>query len=341
MAPSNKKAATAKAVTPAAAPSQEKVVNPPPPVNAAATAETTALAKNMESAPAALGVPDWLAKEMGGAAPLGFDKMDAADFILPRLVLAQGQTPEVAQKNSNGYGIEVGDIFDNLTKQILCKAGEKLEVIPVILGKSRMYFGDFDKGEGVLCRADDALTSRKGGMGKDEGDQPTTDCMKCVFREFDEEDGAPACSVFYNIIVLLPAFGLPAYVWSNKHTGVKVAKRFLSTARAKGTDMFAQRYTLEAITESNDRFTFQNFTFSPVGWATKDQYLHAKKFFLSLEGKTWTPNTEDLDAAEGGEAPAEPGSDAGEGEVVDSTATPVVTKEAATPPAAAEGEDAF
>lgn len=282
MAPSNKKTA-------------EKNVNAPPPTTSG-NVETTSLARNMEQQLAPTGaMPAWLAEKVGAAAPRGYDQMDAADFILPRLVLAQSMTPEVTNAKENGYGIEVGDIFDNLTKQVLAKAGEELEIIPIILGKSRMYFGDFDKGEGILCRADDAITSRPGGLGKDEGDQPTRECGKCVYREFDEEEGKPACSIFYNIIVLLPAYGMTAYVWSNKHVNVKVAKRFLSTSRQLRTDMFAQRYALKAITEKNSRYTYQNFDFKPLGWVTQEQYAHGERFFASLEGKTWTPNTEDME----------------------------------------------
>lgn len=323
MAPSSKKTNT-----PAAKPT-EKLVNPPPPTTPG-NVETTALARNMEQAVAPTGaMPAWLAAK-AGAAPRGYDQMDSADFILPRLVLAQSMTPEVANAKDNGLGIEVGDIFDNLTKQVLCKAGEDLEIIPVILGKSRMYFGDYDKDEGILCRADDAITARPNGIGKDEGDQPTRECAKCVFREFDEEEGKPACSIFYNIIVLLPAFGMTAYVWSNKHVNVKVAKRFLSTSRQLRTDMFAQRYALRSVTEKNSRYTFQNFEFKPLGWVTQDQYQQGERFFASLDGKTWSPSTEDMER----EIPSptrEPGSDDGDGDTTHATA----------PAAAAREEDAF
>lgn len=331
MAPSGKKAATHKAT--------EKVVNPAPPVVAAATATTTALAKNMQQglAPTA-SMPAWLAKMVTEAVTpqRGFEEMDAADYILPRLVLAQSMTPEVVNAKANGLGIEVGDIFDNLTKMILCKNGETLEIIPVILGKSRMLFGDFNKGEKVLCRSDDALTSRKNGRGQDEGGVPTTDCTKCVNREFDEEKGKPMCSLLYNIIVLLPAFDLQAYVWSNKHVSVKVAKRFLSTARQMKTDMFAQRYELHSVVEKNDRFTYQNFEFKPLGWVAQDQYRAAEGFFSSLEGKTWAPNTEDIEKEVVSDR--EPGSDDGDdGPTVEGTATNV----APTPPGATKGEEAF
>jgi len=342
MAPKSKAVTPAAKSTPATTKPVEKTVNAPPQQAPTPVTETTALAQNVAQSPAPTGsMPAWLVKVTNEQAPRGYDKMDAADFILPRLVLAQSQTPEVLQKATNGYGIDVGDIFDNLSKTILCKAGESLLIIPVVLGKSRMYFGDYDKDEGVLCRSDDALTARKGGIGKDEGDQPTNDCAKCVFKEFDEEEGKPGCSIFYNIIVLLPAFEMGAYVWSNKHVNVKVAKRFLSTSRQLKTDMFAQKFELKSTQESNGKYTYQNYDFKGIGWVDRDQYITAEGFFKSLEGKTWTPNTDDID-----EEVATPASTDGEtvdGEVTNrepgSDDAPVNAKPAA--PAAGAEEDAF
>lgn len=320
----------------------EKVVNAPPMKTAAPPMKTAAPVTETALAPATLNpgglsnsAPAWLQKRMGTEAPRGLEKVDTADIIMPRLVLAQAMSPEVANAAENGYGIQVGDIFDNLSKQVLCKAGQELEFIPVVLGKSRMHLGDLDKGEGILCRADDAIKARPGGDGKDEGGNPTTDCGKCILKEWDEEEGRPQCSLFYNFILLLPQLGMMRVVWSNKHTNVKVAKRFISTAASLNADFFAQKYTLKTVTEKSDKYTYKNFDFKPVGWVSEQEYSAAERFYASLKGKTWTPDTSDVATEVNSEratqnAAPEPGSDADE---------PTPTN--AAPPAAGGEEDAF
>lgn len=316
MATNNKKSAPAKAA-PTPAPKQ---VNAPP-AAAQPNVETTALAQNTQPAQLASAAPAWLQKAMQGKAPRGFDKMDNADFIIPRIVLAQGLTPEVTEGKLNS-----GDMFDNLSKEVLAAKGTPLIIIPIILGKSRMYLGDFDKDEGILCRADDALTARPNGVGKDEGGEFTRDCVKCIHKEFDEETGKPACSLFYNIICLLPEYGMRAIVWSNKHTQVKVAKRFLSTAKMTGADMFALKFALTSKVEKSDKYTFNNFDFEPMGYVSEAEYNKAREFYEGLEGKTWTPDSHDIEAErEAANAPVpedarEPGSDDGD-DVIDTTAT--------------------
>ena len=291
MAPKNKVTTKKEEAKP-----QTKQVNAPPKATPGPEVETTAIAQHV-AAPVALSgnAPAWLQKRMDAEGPRGLDKMDDSDLILPRLVLAQALSPEVANGADLGLDIKVGDIFDNLSKTVICRAGEELEIIPIILGKSRMHLQPFADGGGILCRADDARTARPGGDGVDQGNVPTRDCDKCIHKEWDEENGKPACSLFYNIIVLLPSRGYAAFVWSCKHTNVKVVKRFLSTAKQTGADFFARKYSLGTVTEKNDQFTYKNFTFRAVDWVTEEEYERALAFYKSLEGKTWTPSTEDIE----------------------------------------------
>lgn len=284
-------------------PQQTKQVNAPPMATEAPVTQTAITPADV-SAPSSL-APAWLQQEMKGRAPVGLERMEDSDLIISRLVLAQSMSPEVANAKTNGYGIELGDIFDNLSKDIRCKAEDGLEIIPIVLGISRLHFGDINKDEGVLCRSDDGLTARPGGDGIDEGGQPTTDCEKCVLKEFDEdaEDSRPACSKLYNILVLLPQFGMMPSVWSNKHTNVKVAKRFLSTAKLANVDLFAKKYIIRSITEKNDKHTYQNFDFKAVGWVSEQEYRAAKAFHASLTNKTWVADTSDLETPKGEHAP--------------------------------------
>ncbi len=275
-----------------------KMVNAPP--KTAEMESSTALAKPIQANELTTGAPAWLQAKMNaaGGAPRGLDKMDSADLILPRLVLAQSLSPEVARPDEFGLEgdrlIRVGDIFENLSKEVICRAGDELEIIPIVLAKTRMHLQPFADGGGILCRSDDALKARPGGDGVNAGNEPTQDCLACVRKEWDDEKGKPECSLFYNIIVLVPSRGYAPFVWSCKHTNVKVVKRFLSTAKQLGADFFARKYAIAAVTEQSANFTYKNFIFRSVDWVNEAEYARADSFFKSLEGKTWTPNTEDI-----------------------------------------------
>lgn len=289
----------------------EKTVNAPPKVSAEPIpqASSSAITKAV-SAPSAIltGAPEWLQKAMAeGEGVRGLEVMDSTDLILPRLVLAQALHPEVQKEGL----FPAGTLFDNLTKEVLLAAPKPgqppptLEIIPVVLGKSRIYFKPMKDGGGMLCRADDAILSRAGGAGRTKGDQPTRNCVECVFKDWTEENGQnekPKCSIFYGIIVLLPSRGMRPYVWSNKHTNVKGVKRFLSAAKQTGADFFAQKHALFTKLESNPQYSWFNFDFKPVGWVSQDEYKHGEQFYNSLKGKTWAADVSDLEeevAAEG------------------------------------------
>ena len=51
----------------------------------------------------------------------------ASDIIVPRIVLMQGQSPQVHDGKASP-----GDLFDNLNNEVLAKRGEKLEFIPLV-----------------------------------------------------------------------------------------------------------------------------------------------------------------------------------------------------------------
>lgn len=324
---------------------EEKVVAPPPkttPEVAADEATTTsALATKAASEMQLVGsAPAWLTKAMGDRPAAGFEKMDTADMILPRLVLMQSIMRDVQEGNFNA-----GDLVDNITREVIAAKGTRLRIIPIALSKSRIYFDEMDKGGKTLCRADDALEARAGGAGKDEAGKATRDCATCIYSKWDDaaedmKDRKPPCTLFYNVVCLLPDRGYLPYVWSLKTTSVPVAKRFLTSGKQTGADMFALSYEIFAELEKGEQFTYMNYNFGKGEWVTEPEYNRAKAFYLGLSGKTWAPSTVDLGeevAAEDVDASPEP----------DTSFPPKEEKAVNSPPApkadapAAEGDDGF
>lgn len=269
----------------------------------------------VKSGPTALAptsaIPEFL--RAASAAPRGLESVDREDLMIPRLVLCQDKTPEVEADLA-----QIGDILNSISKEILLNKadvdqhpGHGLRVIPIILTKSRIKFDSIKNGGKVLCRAPDALKALKP-EGEDQGGQATADCTKCVHKEWDDtakkpEDQKPECTLFYNVLCLLPDFDMMPVVWSGKSTNIKVMKRFLSTARSVKTDFFARIYNLFPVDDSAGSVSYQNWNFQVDGWVTKEQYAEAEAFFktvdtakLDYEGREQPEEDADI------EVPAEP-----------------------------------
>ncbi len=289
----------------------EKSVNAPVTAIAPGPQQTGAIipAPAPASSLAANAPPQWLVDQMRGQAPRGLEKVDKNDLTYPRLVLVQGLTPGVSTGECH-----VGDMIDNLSKEVLCARGAKLEFIPVIYNKSRMRFGA-EMGDPIECRSRDSLKAQKPN-GQDQGGVATNDCTKCVLKDWDDsaEDGAPTCTEFHNIVCLLPQHGNRAIVVSFKSSASKVAKRFLSACSQVAADFFAQKFELWAVNESSSdgKFDYQNFEFGKVGWASQDEYKAGERTYKQLHSKEWEADVSDLEAEE----TPEPGSDMEEAEVV-------------------------
>lgn len=272
---------------------EEKQVNAP----AAKTdgpQETGALTSAAFNTSLAKGAPEWLTKKMEGKAPRGLEAGDQEDFIYPRLVLCQSLTPFVTDGKRR-----VGDICDNITGELICESGQKVLFVPVILSKARMFMVPFEEGGGIKCRAFDAMTAQPGGCGQNQGGEPTRNCDECVHKEWDDSKaagaGAPACTLFYNVLGFLPEYGNRTIVFSAKATAVKVMRRFLSLGKNTGADFWAHLFELFAVDEQSATFKYKNWGFEPKGWVTQEQYAFGEKIYNTLSGEKWSVNTKDLE----------------------------------------------
>lgn len=237
-------------------------------------------------------LPDWLRKEMGDGPARGLEGADRTDIIYPRLVLCQGLTPAVADGKR-----KAGDIMDNLTAELLVEQGQRLEFIPITMSKSRMYLKPMDEGGGILCRSDDTRTARKGGVGELQDGSPTVDCEQCIHKEWGDGDDKPKCSLFYNVMGLLPQFGYRPFVWSGKATNVKVFRRFLSIAKVSGVHLYALKFHLFAVNQESKNFKFKNWDFEQAGFVNENEYKTGERVFKEMTGKTWSADVSDVDAA--------------------------------------------
>jgi hypothetical protein len=276
----------AKAKTP------EKIVNPP----AGEVKETDSLVHApTSSALAKSNMPAWLAAKMADHAPQGLEAAERSDLIYPRLVLCQDLTPQVKDRKA-----DIGDIIDNLTGEILCKAGEKLRIIPIVFNKGRVKFKPIVDGGGSTCRSDDSKKAQSGGDGEDEGGNPTTDCSACIHSKWDDsaegKDALPACTLLYNTLVLLPDHGGRVVVWSGKSTNLKVIRRFLSACKQTAVDLWALQFSLWSRDDSKGQLSFKQWDFAPEGYVQDPkEYEAGAELFKGLTGKVWAASEEGLE----------------------------------------------
>lgn len=282
---------------------KEKQVNAP---ESGAVAQTDQAAMVKASAANSLmtGAPDWLVAEMAGAAgPMGFEKVDLkADIILPRLTIIQSTSPEFKAKGSE---LELGDVIDNLSKVLYAKEGQPLKVIPIVYSKQRLMFESPMPPSPVICRSPDALKAQSK-KGRTIEDKETDNCSVCVFKDWADEE-KPKCTGFYNFLLLLPDFNYIAIACSFKSTGVKTARRWLSSMVQTRAHMFAHMFELTTKEQSNGSQTWHNFDFKAAGFVSQEEYLRGKGLYDTMKDKTWAPNEEDLDVEVNAESPSPTG----------------------------------
>lgn len=231
--------------------------------------------------PGALVVPDFMKADKGSRA--GFEQMDRADVILPRIGICQAMSPQRKRSNPTFIeGLNDGDIFNSVSNKVY---GEEVELIPLQMTKSRILFNPLDDGGGIKCQS---LNGVDGGQLSPQG------CAACPNSRFSEDGTPPACNIFYNYPALVLPDVEPA-IFSLKSSGVKVAKRWNARMQLLGDlPMFAGVYKVKVIEQSNSSGTFFSPVITFVRYATEAEFKAAKGLYESFRGKHVTADEADL-----------------------------------------------
>jgi hypothetical protein len=194
--------------------------------------------------------------------------------------------------------LNLGDVFDTVTKQLIIPADGKTTMILLVASKSLIHFEKPQPPSPILCRSLDGLrATTKGGLTRRE--EPTDNCAECINGQFND-DKKPTCTEFLSFLAILPEFNNMTYAISFKSTGLKKGRTILTQAKMTGAPMFAGKYELTAPKQTNGQNTWWTFDAKPVGWAAKDEYEFAKQLYKTFQGKTWAPT--DLESESGDES---------------------------------------
>jgi hypothetical protein len=213
----------------------------------------------------------------------GQDEIGQDEILMPRLKLGQAMSPEVKDGD-----VEEGDLFNSVTGEIICKAGESMPVI--VVARTREYIlWDDRKGDnrGMLARAHKVTLpsgetrfkwNHPGQTFEVKVDGKTK--VKYKLGTYIEDDGLylwgtqipgneetpPAANEHYNYIFALPERDYELIAVSMSKTAVPIAKKLNTAIFAnKKTGMFEMQFTLKTFIDNRGENKFANFQVEP-GW---------------------------------------------------------------------------
>jgi len=213
--------------------------------------------------------------------------MDSSDFIVPRIKLLQGISPEVEafdEAKSGEFWLNVLDI----------SLGKTIRFIPINNRKRYLLLPPIGDDRGVLARADDGRTwNTKGSWDvkiKNVRQAVTwtiddLDVRKSGLAEFgtanpDDPDSNPAATLFYEYLVwLLDVDGLPTPVLlSLARSQAKKARDLNGKIEFGGVPMQGMVFEASVVIETGAEGPYNNYQFAKAGWATPEQFNTACGF---------------------------------------------------------------
>lgn len=221
--------------------------------DAIAEVPNTGLAKGeLEAIPAYL-------KKKDGEAKLGMEDMSKTDVLIPRLALAQLQSPECTEGDPKCVpGLTAGDMFNSMTKQNYGR-----EVFVQIIRKDpprAMEFFPIDDGGGV-ADPDVPMRDPRLKWGKD-GEKP----VATEFRDY--------------IAVILPSREIISL--SFKSSGIKVAKQLNGLSTMRNADIFAGRYRLTTGQELKPK-PYKVWLVENAGWVSESDAALARELYSAVK----------------------------------------------------------
>lgn len=231
--------------------------------------DTTALAKSGPTAIAAL--PAFMQDALGDPnQKTGFENVDSKDFLVPRLKIIQGLSPEITEdKEYNGKSYKLGQLVNSMTGEIVAGPGEQVEFI--IIGYSKWWVLWGKPGEGII---------------EASGDPDSPLAARCRARELNDKK-KPVVTEYHQFLVLLPSRDNPSwattpYILGFAKTNYKHGRKLLTMARnrclvgGKMLPLFASTYNLKTETEENKNGDKYKVYATTIGEWVQDADVYAQ-----------------------------------------------------------------
>lgn len=228
-------------------------------------------------------VPAFLQGQQGYTGAEGIDK---TDITIPQIKLGQAMSSEVKDGS-----VEEGDLFLNVTGEVLAKAGETLRFIPIAGSKEYLLWRDrnFENG-GIMARAKKSRDLTKDGDPIYVWDKPgetfknkvkgavavewTTEVDGLIPTKGldawgseipgDDESGK-AATAHHNYVVCLPDNGNMIAAFSLSRTQVKAANDFNAMLKMANLPIYARLFTVATYEQTKGGDTWANLKMKPAG----------------------------------------------------------------------------
>lgn len=244
----------------------------------------------------AVAIPDFLKGKTGYT---GAEDIETQDITVPRIKVGQALSAEVKDSDSD---VQEGDLYLNVTGEVLAKAGEPLPFIPVARSKEYILWRDRNyEGGGIMARAQRGTTGN--GDVVYYWDKPNTDFenkirgISKVTWTTEEEylvpdqgldawgseipgdgDSGKAATAHHNYVVALPTFGNMICAFSLSKTQAKRARDLNAMIRLSNLPMYARIFHATTDTEQKGDDSWANVRFKAAGT------LQSEDDFLMFEG---------------------------------------------------------
>lgn len=248
----------------------------------------------------AVGLPSYLAEYKG---PRGTEGIESNDITIPRIKVGQSMSEEVKSGK-----IKEGDLYLNITGEVLAKAGEVLRAVLLVRSKEFILWRPReDNGGGILARAKPVQDGDNGVRYMWDKQNASFEVkvggkVKVVWKtkKFIDEDGLDqwgseipgdadssiAATAHHNFIVMLPDHGNMVAALSFSKSQVKKAKDWNAILKLSPAPIFARLFNVTTVDEKNDQGDFKNFDVKPAGFVEEGDFNNTyKPAALSFVGK--------------------------------------------------------
>lgn len=258
-------------------------------------------------------LPAYLKDYQGGS---GLQGLDSSDFIIPRIKLLQGTSPELEtheNAKSGNFWLNVMDI----------SIGDHFLFTPILNRKRFMLMPPLVEGQkGVFARADNGQTwntlgewdvKLKGVRGAVKWKIEDLNVRQSGLAEFgssnpDDPDSNPAATMFYDFLVLLhdqPDITSPVLL-SLARSSAKKGKDLQGKIGFGNAPMQARKFQAQRVADQSSEGPFHNWQFGASGFVDETFFARAKALETEFRGKNFRgAEDEDTDS----EKPAGGGSD--------------------------------
>lgn len=272
-----------------------------------------AVAKKQELA---VGLPDFL-KDYSG--PRGTEGIESQDVTIPRLKIGQAMSKEVKDGK-----VAEGDLYLNITGEVLAKAGETLRIVLIARGKEFILWRPRnDNGGGILARAKPVPTGDGVRYAWDKSntsfDVKIDGKTKATWntKKFIDEDGLDqwgsefgyqkngdpvnadsgiAATAHHNFIVMLPDHGNIVAAMSLSRSQTKKAKDWNAALKLSPAPIFSRLFTVATLDEPHGNETYKNFDIKPAGFVDGADFASVyKPTAAAFAGKAYNVDHSDGD----------------------------------------------